>query len=235
MEFKSAKIEDGLAIIYHSEIADSKLMIPETEKEWKQLGKAINGRNVIQAAHSKINQSTAAKLTLIIAGTIVFFAFIYFIGLSWLSGLFANYFPEKYEIQMGEVYRKNVLEHNKIDSSKTKNIRAFFEELHYPSPYPIVIDVVVDPDVNAYAMPGGFMVINTGILEKMKTHEELAAVIAHELSHINQKHTTKSIFKSLSNYLFLSILIGDASAIIGVVADHANELNNLSYSRSLVV
>ena len=98
------KIEDGLAIIYHSEIADSKLMIPETEKEWKQLGKAINGRNVIQAAHSKINQSTAAKLTLIIAGTIVFFAFIYFIGLSWLSGLFANYFPEKFEIQMGEVY-----------------------------------------------------------------------------------------------------------------------------------
>lgn len=50
-----------------------------------------------------------------------------------------------------------------------------------------------------------------------------------------RKHTTKSVFKSLSNYLFLSVLIGDASAIVGVVADHANELNNLSYSRSLEI
>ncbi len=229
------KVEDGLGIIYHTEIADAKLIISATEKEWKKLAKSIRGRNMLQTVHSKYNQSTTAKLTVIIVATLAFFAFAYFIGLSWVSGLLAASFPREYEIQMGEIYHKNVLENNTLDSAKTKNLRAFFKELGYESPYPIVLDVVVDKEVNAYAMPGGFMIINTGILQKMKTPEELAAVIAHELSHINQKHTTKSVFKSLSNYLFLSVLIGDASAIIGVVADHANELNNLSYSRSLEI
>jgi predicted Zn-dependent protease len=71
------------------------------------------------------------------------------------------------------------------------------------------------------------------ILNNMKSPEELAALLAHEYSHVELKHATRNLFRTLSGYLFLSIIFGDMSGVGGVLIENAHELRNLSYNRDL--
>jgi len=51
--------------------------------------------------------------------------------------------------------------------------------------------VVNDPTMNIYAASGGFVYINTGLLDILETDDELAAVLGHEIGHVRQKHQIK--------------------------------------------
>jgi predicted Zn-dependent protease len=86
---------------------------------------------------------------------------------------------------------------------------------------------------NAFALPGGRIVVYTGILDKIKSYPELAALLSHEFTHINNKHTTKSLFRRLGSKVFLGLLFGRVSAVTGVVVDNADNLRSLKYSRRL--
>lgn len=50
-------------------------------------------------------------------------------------------------------------------------------------------------EVNAYSLPGGYVLLTKGLLEKIKNESELAAVMGHEVAHINQKHIFKTVRK----------------------------------------
>jgi len=57
--------------------------------------------------------------------------------------------------------------------------------------------IVIDsPDFNAFSMPGGYVVISSGIIDRLSSEAELAAVLAHEIAHVEQKHQVKAIEKS---------------------------------------
>jgi predicted Zn-dependent protease len=67
----------------------------------------------------------------------------------------------------------------------------------------------------------------------MNSPEQLAALLAHEYSHVELKHATRNLFRTLSGYLFLSIVFGDMSGVGGILIENAHQLRNLSYSRAL--
>ncbi len=52
--------------------------------------------------------------------------------------------------------------------------------------------VVEDPSINAFAAPGGFIGINTGLILATETEGELAAVLAHEIAHVTQRHLARA-------------------------------------------
>jgi len=56
---------------------------------------------------------------------------------------------------------------------------------------PVTIKVIDSDEVNAFALPGGFFYINTGLILKAETEAELASVMAHELAHIAARHGTR--------------------------------------------
>jgi len=53
-----------------------------------------------------------------------------------------------------------------------------------------------DPSINAFAMPGGFIGVHTGLILSAQTESELAGVLAHEISHVTQRHIARQIYKS---------------------------------------
>lgn len=53
--------------------------------------------------------------------------------------------------------------------------------------------VVNDPTINAFAMPGGYIGINSGLIQKAETESELAGVMAHEIAHVTQRHLARRI------------------------------------------
>jgi predicted Zn-dependent protease len=82
-------------------------------------------------------------------------------------------------------------------------------------------------------MPGGHIVLYDKLLNGMNSYEELAALLSHEFTHVNNKHTTKSLFRQLGSTVFLSVILGDIGAISSVVISNADRLKGLSYGRKL--
>ncbi len=97
----------------------------------------------------------------------------------------------------------------------------------------IRITVVNDNTVNAFALPGGRIVVYSALLKEIGSYPELAALLSHEFTHVNNRHSTKSIFRNLGSKVFLGLLFGKFGSVTAVLVDHADNLKSLKYSRKL--
>ncbi len=110
------------------------------------------------------------------------------------------------------------------------------------SPYTFTFFVIDNPQINAFAMFGGYIGIYSGLISAAKTDAELASVIAHEIAHVTQNHLLRTIEKSshmegaITAALLAAILLGgDApelaeAAVTTVIAGQQQQ--QLSFSRS---
>ena len=87
-----------------------------------------------------------------------------------------------------------------------------------------------DASINAFAMPGGIIVVHTGLLARTDNPDELAAVLAHEVQHIEQRHTLKKLMGSLGLAALVFVVVGDVS---GVAATIAHQVGSNYFSRDL--
>ncbi len=78
--------------------------------------------------------------------------------------------------------------------------------------------IVNDPEINAFAIPGGHVYVNTGLINAARNASELSGVMAHEISHVVARHATEQISRQYG----LSILAGL------VLGQNANELAKLA-------
>ncbi len=92
---------------------------------------------------------------------------------------------------------------------------------------------VIDNDsvINAFAVPGGFVYIYTGLIIEAKNEAEIAGVLAHEIGHITQRHGVKQLIKSYGVEFVKDLILGDSSAL-SIVVDVAAGLTFLKYSRN---
>jgi beta-barrel assembly-enhancing protease len=154
-------------------------------------------------------------------------------GVPALADRVAMHFPQSYERQLGQQLYAKMLQGYQIDDEKTTALNEYLNTLDTGSDYPITAAVVTSSEVNAFAIPGGFVVVYEGILNKMEHHEELAALLGHELAHVQKRHSLRALTRSLSYYMLASLLFGDVSGVAAVLVDNASALRNLEYSRSL--
>jgi beta-barrel assembly-enhancing protease len=79
--------------------------------------------------------------------------------------------------------------------------------LHSDSKVPFTIKVVDSQEVNAFALPGGFLYVNRGLLEAAENEAEVAGVIAHEVAHVAARHGMEQASKGeLFNYLSIPLI-----------------------------
>ena len=62
---------------------------------------------------------------------------------------------------------------------------------------------VGDPTINAFALPGGYIGVNTGLILLTQSESELAAVIAHEITHVTQRHMARAAAKEKNQILYM--------------------------------
>lgn len=98
-----------------------------------------------------------------------------------------------------------------------------------PLPFEFSFQVADDPSINAYALPGGFVTVNRGLLESAQTGEEVAGVLGHEIQHALLRHGTRRVLRQMGGYMVLSLLTGGSD--LHGMSEIAGRLTSLSYDR----
>lgn len=166
-------------------------------------------------------------------GFIALCAAAYFWLLPCVSERMAMALPPETDTQLGDAMYQQTAATLTIDEARSATLQAFGDKLNIAPTFKLKLHLVKDDQINAFAMPGGHIVVYTGILDKMKEPGELAALLAHEGTHVEKRHSTRAIARDLSGSLFLSLLLGDVGDLVGTVAQKGDELKSLSYSRDL--
>jgi predicted Zn-dependent protease len=91
--------------------------------------------------------------------------------------------------------------------------------------------IIPDESVNAAALPGGVILIHTGLIDFSENAEELLGVVAHEMVHVQNRHAMKGLVYQLGwTVLRLSVGVQD-QMIVDTILRQGNHLSKLSYSR----
>lgn len=100
------------------------------------------------------------------------------------------------------------------------------------APFTYRIHIIKSDEVNAYALPGGHILLHTGLIAKTQTPEELLGVLAHEIGHVNGRHSMKQIVHSLSTWAFLMFLGADPNHVVMMLGDQAKTLAARGFTRA---
>lgn len=151
------------------------------------------------------------------------------------------------EIELGKILLAQV--NQRLPVSEDPEIRAYIQSLGtrlisggLNSNFPYYFRLIFDPRINAFAMPGGIVAINSGLLTLSETESELASVVAHEISHVSQRHIARgfsrqqklSVISSIAllGSLLASIYGGDAGIAAATATQGALRDSQLAYSRA---
>jgi len=70
------------------------------------------------------------------------------------------------------------------------------------------VSIIDDSGINAFALPNGSIYFYRGLLEKSESPEEVIGVLAHEISHVENRHAMRQLIKSLGTMSLISIMVG---------------------------
>ena len=141
-------------------------------------------------------------------------------------GALAGWIPLSAEMQLGELALAQVrAQGGLIDSGAAqKTVQDIGRKLTAGSRYQYRWLVRHDDTVNAFAMPGGIIVVHTGLLRQAADPGELAGVLAHEVQHVEQRHSLRQMIGSLGWGALVGVTIGDISAVAATLAHQAGTL-----------
>ena len=111
-------------------------------------------------------------------------------------------------------------------------LRAMRERLNAEGdlPYPLELHVLDHELINAFALPGGHVVLFRGLIDAAENPDEVAAVLAHEIGHVAHRDPTRGALRTAGSIGVLGLLFGDFAGGT-VVLFMANQLINASYSQ----
>ncbi len=123
-----------------------------------------------------------------------------------------NLYSLEKEIAMGKYYAQEVERTAKLvdDPVVAEYVNRVGQNLvrNSDAKVPFTIKVIDDDTLNAFALPGGFFYVNSGLILAADEEAELAGVMAHEIAHVTARHVTKNMTKAeIAQWAMLPLLI----------------------------
>lgn len=155
---------------------------------------------------------------------------------TWIADTVAAKMPVSMETKWGRflaqgflVSKKEMKEGPAFDAAQIL-FRRLQEAVPADSGYTLELHVVEDPMVNAFALPGGQVVLMTGLMKEAGSAEEVAGVLAHEIQHVLKRHVVKRLVQSLGWRAWFAVFFGGGD--LSSLAFSAGALMELSYNRA---
>jgi predicted Zn-dependent protease len=157
-------------------------------------------------------------------------------GVPALAGAVTPHIPLSWDVRLGDA----ILEHFAEVDQRCDDpvLQTAIDEIFASTlgssnaAYPFRLIVLDVPELNAFAAPGGPVVVLRGLLRRTETPEELAGVLAHEAQHIIRRHSTRALLQQASTGLAIAAITGDVSGAAAFGLNAAASLGTLRYSRT---
>ncbi len=162
---------------------------------------------------------------------IVLIACFYIFIIPYVSEKVTDILPVSFDEEIGNTSFQQIKSTSDIDEKQSEKLQEFANLIDFNTNRKLNFKVINDDEVNAFALPDGTVVVYSSLLSKIENPDELAALLAHEVTHIRERHSTKILASSIAGYAIVSLVVGDVNGIMTTLANNANELNNLSFSR----
>jgi Zn-dependent protease with chaperone function len=163
-----------------------------------------------------------------------------YFSLPYLAEALVPFVPHKIERQIGErVHRAFTQGFGACQSEGDKPGLAVLDRLTQrllatvDTPYAITVEVSRMKLENAFALPGGIVVMTHKLIAIMESPDELAGVLAHEIGHVVERHAVIGMVESAGLSLATTVLLGGGSSSGEWIVNTASTLASLSYSRRL--
>ncbi len=149
-----------------------------------------------------------------------------------------NFYSIEKEIAMGKAYAQDIERQAKIvdDPVIAEYVNRVGQNLvrNSDAKVPFTIKVIDSEEVNAFALPGGFFFVNSGLILRAESEAELAGVMAHEIAHVAARHGTRQATRGqFVNFASIPLIFWGGWAGYGVrqAASVLVPLGFLSFSR----
>ena len=139
-----------------------------------------------------------------------------------IAGIFPNFISQEREIQLGAQFAQIFEETARLveDPVVTEYVDRLGQKIvkHSDAKVPFVIKVVDTEEVNAFALPGGYLYVNKGLILEADNESELAGVLAHEIAHVTARHATERMSKGqlLQFAAIPALFVGGGLAGVGI-------------------
>jgi Zn-dependent protease with chaperone function len=150
----------------------------------------------------------------------------------------ADQFPVDYERKLGNALFETITS-DKVFIKDERMLKALETivaplisqiEITYPD-HQFDFFIVDDKEINAFALPGGKVVIHSSLILQSQSPQELAGVLAHEISHVTQRHHIRSIIKRVGIVAIYATLLGDIGSLGNTIVGYGTSLATLKNSR----
>ena len=181
----------------------------------------------IKAACPNLSKTTVAgrtwgKIALWLGASATALALMIFVIVPALAGRLAVFIPPEREARVGSAVLRHI---ERILSKEEAGVwrctnpkgQMALEQMAQALqqgqefPYAIQVGVVDHAMINAFALPGGHIIVMRGLIDMAETSDQLAAVLAHELGHVAQRDPIEQALRAAGRAGLLSLVLGDAT------------------------
>ena len=141
--------------------------------------------------------------------------------------------PVSTEIQIGETMGEKIKESYPKNDSADYYANKIISALNFNSAYKINVTIIPSQELNAFAIPGGQIFVHSAMLKQIQTIDQWVALIGHEQTHINNRHSLKSLCRQAAGTLLVASLFGDIGGLSTTIIAQVQSLQQLDYSREL--
>lgn len=187
---------------------------------------------------TRVRQAAFVMRNVVIVGSVFLALVLAFLllGIRPLSQQLAKLIPADAERAVGQavydgVARTGLVTTDSLSAAALRKVvlAVLPEDL---SPDQVRVALLEDTlTVNAFALPGGFVVVHRGILNLMEDESELLGVVAHEIGHVYERHGMRRLTRTATLGVLTALVFGDVGGLGSILVQHGTSLLSLSYDR----
>ncbi len=180
--------------------------------------------------HQEYARSTRLLIALAVVAAIG--AAIWF-SLTPVSGFVARKIPFAWEKKVSgefkDAFVKDSCQSEELDQVLAKLKASVLGSTKLPVDFEIVVSK--DQMVNAFALPGGVVILNRGLIKKAQSSDEVAGILAHEFQHVVRRHITAKLIRGAILTAIWSFTVGDFSGVLIVDPNTVYQVASLKFDR----
>lgn len=180
-----------------------------------------------------------ANVALGLAGAAVGLLVLFLVALPYAAGPIARAAPISYEERIGSM-AWNQAQHFGPECDRPSDQAGLYAlddavdklDAVAKTPMPLQVHVISAPFPNAFALPGGYIVVTSELIDMTQSPDELTGVIAHELAHLKRRHALAGVIRQMGLGVFADVVLGGGGVGQAIAAASIN-VASLHYDREI--